>query len=287
MPIDEFNNLSIDDLLDSPVGKLAQRAIETVSLVQRALYAISESEDSTLFSLLKIGTVFQLFLINTLLGGKKPEELSEDDWRGIASQVAEYAVFKDGQSYSVFVFNTYADYIETSANVLLKAKAPEDKVKEIKAIASELRVNAELLESGELTEIKYTEECLWSSLEGMIKCLSLLPTLVVGAEFGQLIQATAQLTFEYGRYALYSKEKALLTAYIENQYKLDEKLQQEYEEYLAEVNEQAKKFQSLIDAAFTPEFHESLLESVALARATGVKEEELLTTIDEIDDFFM
>ena len=287
MPIDELNKLSIDDLLDSPIVKLAQRAIETVNLVQRTLIAISESEDSTLFTILKIGTVFQLSLINTLLGGKKAEDLGEDDWRNIANQVSEYAVLQDGQRYSEFVFNLYADYIETSANILLKANAPEDKVAEIKSIASELRVNAELLESGELVEIDYTEQCLWTSLEGMIKCLSLLPTLVVGTEFGQLIQATAQLAFEYGRYALYAKEQALLTKYIENQYILDEELQQEYETYLAEVNERAERFKSLVDAAFAPGFRESLLESVALARAAGVKEEELLKSVEEIDEYFM
>ena len=47
------------------------------------------------------------------------------------------------------------------------------------------------------------------------------------------------------------------------------------------------KFQELIDAAFTSNIHDALVNSAALARAAGVKEEEILETTEDIDDFFM
>ena len=286
MSADSLNSPKLEDLLNAPAGNWISQAVETVTKVQRTLFAIAKSEDSNQFQLLKIGTVFQIFLIDTLLSGKKPEELKKEDWFNIADNVSQYAVMKDGQAYSVFVFSMYADYIDASAKVYQKVKAPEDKVKAIKAIASELRQNAELLQSGELSEVEYTEKCLWVSLEAMIKCLSLLPTLVIGEEYGQLIQATSQLAFEYARYLLYAKEQAILASYIENQYILDEKLQKEYEAYLAEVIENTDRFRALIDDAFSADIHESLKQSVALGKAAGVKEEELLTSLEDIDDFF-
>ena len=286
MSADSLNNPKLEDLLNAPAGNWISQAVETVAKVQRTLFAISNSEDSKQLQLLKIGTVFQIFLIDTLLSGKKPEELKKEDWFNIADNVSQYAVMKDGQSYSEFVFSMYADYIDASAKVFQKVNAPEDKVKAIKAIASELRQNAELLQSGDLSEVEYTEKCLWDSLEAMIKCLSLLPTLVIGEEYGQLIQATSQLAFEYARYLLYAKEQAILAAYIENQYILDEKLQKEYEAYLAEVKENTDRFRALIDDAFSADIHESLKQSVALGKAAGVKEEELLTSLEDIDDFF-
>lgn len=286
MSADSLNSPKLEDLLNAPAGNWISQAVETVTKVQRTLFAIAKSEDSNQFQLLKIGTVFQIFLIDTLLSGKKPEELKKEDWFNIADNVSQYAVMKDGQAYSVFVFSMYADYIDASAKVYQKVKAPEDKVKAIKAIASELRQNAELLQSGDLSEVEYTEKCLWDSLEAMIKCLSLLPTLVIGEEYGQLIQATSQLAFEYARYLLYAKEQAILAAYIENQYILDEKLQKEYEAYLAEVKENTDRFRALIDDAFSADIHESLKQSVALGKAAGVKEEELLTSLEDIDDFF-
>ena len=109
----------------------------------------------------------------------------------------------------------------------------------------------------------------------------------IGPEFTYLTQAVAQLAFEYGRLVLLTREQKLLESYLENQRVLDEKLQAEYEEYLAELNEYSERFRGLIDAAFTPGIHDSLIQSVDLARASGVKEEDLLTSIEDVDDFFL
>ena len=106
-------------------------------------------------------------------------------------------------------------------------------------------------------------------------------------EYAGLVQAVTQLAFEYGRYVLFAKEQAILTRYIENQYVLDKQLRADYEAYLAEVNEHAERFRKLIDGAFTTDLHEALVQSAALAREAGVKKEELLTTVEDVDAFFM
>ena len=157
---------------------------------------------------------------------------------------------------------------------------------EVRALADEIRKNTEGLHSGELSETDYVEKCLWTSLEAMIKCLSMSLTSLIGPEFAQLAQATSQLAFEYGRYVLYAREQAILQAYIENQYVLDEQLQKEYEAYLEEVEKHAERFGSLVENAFSLDLHEALIESAEMARAAGVKEEELLTSIEDIDDYF-
>ena len=97
----------------------------------------------------------------------------------------------------------------------------------------------------------------------------------------------SQFAFEYGRYVLYAKEQAILEQYIRNQHILDERLQREYEDYLEAVQIQAEAFQRLIDDAFSPEAGEELQKSSALARAAGVKEEEILSTIEDVDAFFL
>ena len=55
-------------------------------------------------------------------------------------------------------------------------------------------------------------------------------------------------------------------------------LKTDYEAYLAEVNERAERFRKLIDGAFTTDLHEALVQSAALAREAGGKEEEVLMT---------
>ena len=283
---DLIKDITIDELLHSSAGELLGKAVKTVSEIQRALLAISENDDGTEMTLLKIGTVFQIFLIDTLASGKRPEELDNEDWKNIAEKVSQYAIFADGQSYTEFVFTMYADFIDLSVKTLQERKVPEEKTAEVRAIVEEIRTNTELLHSGELSEVNYVEKCLWSSLEAMIKCMSLSLTPLIGPEFTQLVQASSQLAFEYGRYVLYAREQALLQGYIENQYRLDEQLQKEFEVYLEEVKKNAERFQSLVQNAFSCDLHEALVQSAELARAAGVKEEELLTTIEDVDDYF-
>ncbi len=286
MPFDKLKEIAINELIHSPAGEWLGKAMETVTSVQRTLYAIVESDDSNQFTLLKIGTVFQIFLINSFASGKKPNDLKAEDWQNNAEKVAQYAVIEDGQTYSVFVFTLYAVYIEQSLKVLHKWNVSDEKAESVQAIAEEIRFKTEQLRNEEITEVDYIDQCLWLSLEAMIKCLSLSLTVLTGPEFSQLAQAISQLAFEYGRYMLYSKEQAILQKYLKNQHILDDQLQKEYNTYLEEVKQNAERFQSLIDTAFSLNIRESLIESVALAKAAGVKEEELLKSVEEIDNFF-
>ena len=276
----------INELLSAEAGAKIKQVVETISAIQQGLYAMADSEDSTQMNALKIGTVFTIFFIDTLASGKKPEELTEEDWQNIAKQVYRYAVIEDGQSYSEFVFTMYADYIEVSAENL-KEHISEQYYGAIMEVAGSIRYNTETLRNGEMTETAYVEACLWLSLEGMIKLLSAFITAPLKSEYAELVQAVTQLAFEYGRYVLFAKEQAILTRYIENQYALDEQLRADYEAYLAEANEHAERFQKLIDEAFTTDLHEALVQSAALAREAGVKEEELLMTVEDVDAFFM
>ena len=117
------------------------------------------------------------------------------------------------------------------------------------------------------------EAYMWLLLDGMIKQLFAFITAPLKPEYAALGQDVTQLAFEYGRYVLFAKEQAILTRYIENQYALDEQLKADYEAYLAEVNEHAKRFRKLIDGTFTTDQHEALVQSAALARETGAKED--------------
>ena len=142
-----------------------------------------------------------------------------------------------------------------------------------------------------ITEPAYVEECLWLSLEGMMKLLSSLLSskleVLMGDGYGQLTEAVSQLAFEYGRYVLYARENEMLDEYLQYQYELDEQLKNRYTAYMEEVNRQRERFESLIDDAFNPNLRDSLMQSAALAREAGVKEEEILRTMGDIDDFFM
>ena len=71
MPADSFREIVIDEFLSSPAGQKLQKAMEIITSLHRNV-----SEDGAQLNLLRIGTVFQIFLIDTLAGGKKPGEFS-------------------------------------------------------------------------------------------------------------------------------------------------------------------------------------------------------------------
>ena len=280
----------MDELLSSDAAQKLAQAVEVVTMVQKGLYAFISNEDGSLLNLLKIGSVFQIFFIDTLASGKKPKDLTTDDWDNIVQKVYQYAVIEDNQRYSEFVFTLYADYIDISAdmlkNIIGKNRISDEQYTAIKDIAATIRNNTELLRDDELRETDYIEEGLWLSLEGTLKILSSALVTVIGSEFTELTQAVTQLAFEYGRYVLFSKEQALLEKYIEQQYVLDEDLKRQYENYLAEVEKEAERFGSLIDNAFTLDIRQSLIQSAELARAAGISDDNLMLTIEDVDDFF-
>jgi len=90
-------------------GRKISQIIETVSSVQNSLYSLISNEDSKQLNILKIGTVFQIFFIGTLASGKKPGDLTKDDWKNIADKVNKYAVLEEDQKYSEYVFNLYLE----------------------------------------------------------------------------------------------------------------------------------------------------------------------------------
>ena len=286
MQNEQIQHLVIEHLLPVPAAEKLKQVLNTISSVQRGMYAFATGNDSEELNILKIGTVFQIFFLDTLAGGKSPKDLKEKDWKGIYSKVMHYAVLEEGQSYSEFVFSLYADYIDISAGVL-HVKISEKSWAAIKELSAAIRRNTELLHKEEIKEADYVEACLWLSLEAMIKLLSTSLAIAIGPDLADLAASVSQLAFEYGRYVLYSKEQAILNQYLENQRVLDEQLQREYEVFLDEVQKEAEHFHQLVEDAFSPDFHETLLRSVTLARAAGVKKEEILTSVSEVDDFFL
>lgn len=279
----------LDLLLSDDASEKLHHLLDTITTVRQGAYNLTVSKDGVQVNLLRIGSVFQIFLVDTLASGKKPSDLTKEDWAAIAEKVGHYAVPEDGQTYSKFVFTLYADYIALSVEKLREYIIPidEKQAAAITEIADTIRKNSQDLEEGSITEAAYVESCLWLSLEGMMKLLASWITAPFAREYANLVQSAAQLAFEYGRYVLFSKEQALLARYIANQHKLDEQLEKDYAEYLQQVQLQATHFQELIDGAFSSDLHESLLQSAALAREAGVQEDDLLSSVEDIDAFFL
>lgn len=287
---DLANGLTLDFLENTPTGSMLQSAISTYSKVQTLLLRLSSAEDEGSLTALKIGTVLTEAFLEKFLQGKAPQDLTRADLAEIADRVTDFAVLMDGRDYSIFVFEQYARYIEFSAN-LLAARSnarSNDHIGSILAVSQEIRNNSRKLHDGEISEPEYIEDCLWLSLEAILKCFSAYVSCTTGTpEFGMLAQSISMLAFEYGRLMACKKEQAVLDTSLKSQKQLDEDLSEEFEAFKNRLEAEEAQFNELIANAFAPDFRDLLRSSAALASAAGVKEEDVLRTANDIDRFFM
>ena len=280
-------DISLDYLQQTEIGTNLSKALSKLEKVQDVAYAYVTDPSSEKLKLMRVGTVLTFAILKKAETGKLPNKYSVRDWEEIAEKVANNAILIDPQEYSISVFNLYAKYIDVSADALKGFGISDDKCDEVRAVAERIRALSESVRNGEIPEVEYTDECLWTILEAMIKFLGAYSILLVGEEKGEIIQAISMLAFEYGRYALYRQENEMLEQFILNQRILDAELQTKLEEFNQAMQKKMDEFNYLVNNAFDPNIMQRFKSSIAIARATGVNESEILTSTEGIDDYFL
>lgn len=279
-------DLALEQLMQTPAGKQLQHAVQIFQTVQNHYVALAEKQDEMGMTGIKAITIMTFSILKKIANGKMPSELDKDDWKDIASDVSQFAVLADDQQYSVFIFSMYERYIRHSV-IQIEDVISEETAGMINGLADELHSKAAALGAGYITEAAYIEDCLWISLEAMIKLLACTAALYGDQRIADFTQALASYAFEYGRLMLYSRELEIVNQFIESQYQLDAELEQKYAAYLEDLQKESEKFCVLIDNAYAPNFRDAFLHSVLLAKATGVRVEEILSTTEDIDSFFL
>lgn len=281
-----LKELAVNKLMESEIGEKIEYGINLFEKVQNHICALSEKEGEELATLTKIYTIMTFSILKKYSSGCNPTKFTKDDWKDIANDVSEYAILMDDQKYVTFVFGMYEKYIRSSVENI-KSFLGEETVLAIESLADDINSKSELLNNGELEEVQYIEDCLWICLEAMIKLLAATSKFVLKDDFGELAQAMASYAFEYGRFVLYRQEQLLIDEFIQSQYELDIELQQKFDLYIEKLEKESNYFYTLIDNAFVPNFREQFLHSIVLANAAGVDESEILTSIEDVDDFFL
>ena len=282
----DLKDLAINKLLNSPLGEKLQQAEKIINEINRHVLALSEKQGEEDMTATKIATVLTFGILGRIADGKKPAEFEKSDWAEIAKGISEYAILQSDSEYSLFVFNLYERYIRYSANTI-RVKVPEKICDAIIALADELSAKGDSFTKGAISEIKYTEDCLWISLEAMIKLLASTVSLFGDSEKTEYAQAIASYAFEYGRLMLYSREQEIVNQFLESQEQMDAALEARYNEFLEDLTRETEEFYTLIDNAFVTDYRSAFLQSILLAKAAGVGENEILKSAIDIDSFFL
>ncbi len=282
---DSLKDIAIDNFLKSKLGMKLNSALDSLqnklNTLQTYVEAMAEKNEDTSTTSLKVITVLTFAILGKIAQGEDIKSFSKDDWKEILSKTSQVAILMDEQSYTVFIFTLYENYINYSADCL-EEPYPE-KAQKIKLLADELHVEKKKFADGIITKPMYVESCLWICLDAMIKLLASVSYLSLDGYDGELSMAL----FEFARLKYYQEEHKIIQQYIDSQYQMDEELQTKYESFLENLQEQMLEYQTLIDNAFVPNFREAFLGSIALAKSTGVNQKEILANISDIDDYFL
>lgn len=286
MSIEIKKIVNIDQLMDPSNISRFQKAMKVVQKAQNNIAALNEKNDPTALKVFKAGTALTVAVLMKIEGGKFPADFTAEDWEDIVDHISDYAIEADGRRYSAYVFMFYSWFIEKSVEQI-ERKLPEEKATAIRALSEELRSRTKQLEEEEIDEVDYIDSCLWICLEAMIKLLSGTIDAALGFDKEPVVEAAMIFGLEYGRMVLYKKENELVTEYLENQKFLDVELANQYDQYIEALEKETARFDGFIDTAFASGFRETLKSSAELAMAAGVEEDEVLKTIQDVDDFFM
>lgn len=248
------------------------------------------------------GAAFVMAIVSRLKGGKRLCDLGEDDWAEIASESGKGFAkggVRGAAVYFATTFNVSNNVVGTYtlATHEFVSKAASNRVSMSGSAASALVTasfgvaeQAHRMREGSIDEGEFLERSELLCLDATVSALSsflgqtAIPIPVLGAVIGNTV---GNMLLQIAKDGLSERELALAEAYAEAQRRLDEELDARYQTIVAEVSEGMRQFLALLDRALAPDPAEAFEGSVALALSLGVPEEEALTTMDEIDDFFL
>ena len=279
-------DLTIEALIETPLGTGLEKAFGCFESIQETVFRLVEKDDPESYTRLKVGTILTWAVLNKLAGGKKPKDLTQQDWEDVAGAVSKYAVMMEDEEYTIFTFRVYGKYITAVASEI-EELGRSDRAEAIGALAEELETKTEQFKEGLVTEPAYVEECLWICLEASMKIVCAYLAIVDKRGITDFAEAGLLFALQYSRLKMYRQAQALLEKYLRCQRRLDGKLERQFVAFQEELTTQADQFNVLIQEAFSTDFRTSLRGSADLARAAGVKEADILETIEDVDAFFM
>ena len=282
---EQLSNIAIDYFLKTKLGQKLDIAMQTIqdrlNTLQTYANAMAEKDEDISTTSLKVLTVMTFAILQRIGQGQDLKSFSKEDWKDILSETGQISILLDEQKYTVFVFMLYEKYIRYSADCL--SEFYPEKAQRINLVADELKQEHIKLYDGLISEPIYVEDCLWISLDAMIKLLASCSYLSHDGKDGELSMAL----FEFARLKYYQEEYKIVQEYIDSQYQMDDQLQLRYDSFLKKLRLESEQYQKLIDNAFSPNFREAFLGSIALAKASGVEQKEILTSISDVDDYFL
>ena len=222
-------------------------------------------------------TTFVMAVYHKRKEGKKIKDFDQADWLEITGESGK-GTFKGGiRGASIYLLTNFTATPATVASAITTA-------------AFGVAEQAHLLRSGTINEAQFIENAEMLCLDASVSALSsfagqvLIPVPVLGAVIGNAI---GTMLYQIAKDSLSTKEKAIIEKYLKDISDFDDKLAEDYQQYVEQLNQCFAEYMELLTVAFNPEVEKALDGSVALAKYMGVPTGEILDSYDKITSYFL
>lgn len=223
------------------------------------------------------GVTFGLEIRKKVKSGKSIRDFTADDWSEICKKTGLGTVKGGIRGISIYALTNYTATPAAVANALVTASF---------GIAQQ----AYLLKEGKISQedfIRNSEElCVDVSVSALSSFIgqAIIPVPVVGAVIGNTI---GNLIYQTAKENMKKQDKQLIKSYIQEIEALSQSLDAQYKQYVKQINLAMKEYFLILEDAFAVDCVQAFDGSIQLARYIGVSEEDILKTIDEIDDYIL
>ncbi|MCH9275224.1 hypothetical protein JS533_002890 [Bifidobacterium amazonense] len=222
-------------------------------------------------------TTFALAVRRRAMGRGGLRELTQDDWVAIAKE-SGLGLAKGGvRGAGVYGLNNFTATPAAVATALMTASfGVAEQIHEFRSGAVD---EAEFIRRSEMI-------CLDSAVSALSGFLgqALIPIPVLGALVGN---AVGTLMYESAKDIANKHETAVLKRHAREAHEQDLRLAGEYRKYVERSDAAMMSYLRILGKTFTIDVSVAFAGSIELARSLGVPQEEILTDMRQVDDYFL
>ena len=223
------------------------------------------------------GAAFAMAIASKVREGKRIRELDANDWMEIAGESGKGFARGGVRGASVYFLTNFT---ATSAAVTSSLVTASFGVAE----------QAHRMRQGHIDEAEFLEQSELLCLDATVSAVSsfigqaVIPIPVLGAVIGNTV---GNVLYQIAKDGLSEREQAIVRAYAEAQHSLDAMLDARYQALLSSLYAGMREYLALLENAMSPDPLEAFEGSISLAKSVGVPEDEVLASLEDIDDFFL
>lgn len=223
------------------------------------------------------GMAFCLKVAEKLKSGKKIYEFTKDDWEDVGLSTAKGTGTGALRGAAIYVMTNFTATPAAVASAFVTAA--------VGTVSQAYKYR-----TGQITEEDFIINSQVLTLEAAISAISsvlgqvAIPIPVLGAVIGNTIGS-----FLYGivNDNCGKEEIRIIDDYNKSMSSLTRYLDKRYKHLITMLDEEFKKFSSIVEFAFDEDVNKAFAASVQLAEYAGVDEKKILRSKNDIDNFFM